>query len=458
MSPNDYRTLADAVAADIASGRLAAGAQLPTQRDFAYDRNIAPSTASRVYAELTRRGLISGEVGRGSYVRAPELTGTTGLGEPTQAKIDLQLNFPMLPWQDKDIAQVIGGVIAGLSRPTGQGGTAGAFRPIGGAGTAAARTATADFLACAAWRPDPEGIVFTANGRQGLAAAFAALAPPGERIGVEALTYPAVKWIAARLGITLVPLAMDEHGVKPDAILRAHRASPLTAIYVQPTLHNPLSVSMDAARRAEIATVVKSEGLMVVEDQIYGFLADDPPLCSLAPDHTLLVDSLSKRVSPGLTLGFIAGPAAWNRRMVAAVRSGAWAVSAFPLTLALQVMSDGLAARLVAGKRADARARQAILREVFDPSMIQTDPRSYHAWLELPEPWRAEAFAAAAARRGIAITPSSAFAVTPGHAPNAVRLALSPPSHEDLRAALTTLSQLCSAGPLDSGLLDGELE
>ncbi|OYW09189.1 MAG: hypothetical protein B7Z53_03425, partial [Rhodospirillales bacterium 12-71-4] len=66
MSPNDYRTLADAVAADIASGRLAAGAQLPTQRDFAYARNIAPSTASRVYAELTRRGLISGEVGRGS--------------------------------------------------------------------------------------------------------------------------------------------------------------------------------------------------------------------------------------------------------------------------------------------------------------------------------------------------------------------------------------------------------
>ena len=458
MSPNDYRALADAVAADIAAGRLPAGAQLPTQRDFAYARNIAPSTASRVYAELNRRGLISGEVGRGSYVRAPELTGTSGLGEPTQAKVDLQLNFPMLPGQDIEIAQVISGVLSGLARPGGPAGQSGAFRPISGGGTPAARAATASFLARAAWRPDPDGIVFTANGRQGLAAAFAALAPPGERIGVEALTYPAVKWIAARLGITLVPLAMDAHGMKPDAILRAHRATPLKAIYVQPTLHNPLSVSMDAVRRAEIAEVVKSEGLMVVEDQIYGFLAEDPPLCTLAPDHTLLVDSLSKRVSPGLTLGFIAGPAAWSGRMVAAVRSGAWAVSAFPLTLGLQVMADGLATRLVAGKRADALVRQAILRDVFDPSMIQTDPRSYHAWLELPEPWRAEAFSAAAARRGIAVTPSSAFAVTPGHAPNAVRLALSPPSHEELRTALLTLSQLRNSGPMDSSLLDGELE
>jgi len=443
MPSPDYRALADMLAADIAAGRLAAGSRLPTQRDFAYTVGIAPSTASRVYAELVRRGLITGEVGRGSYVRTIGEGSTESLGEPTQAPVDLQLNFPILPTQDAELEQIL----AGFAR---QGALSAAFRPTGAAGTRAARLAAADFLAGPNWRPDPAGIAFTTNGQQAIAATFSALAPPGERIGVEAMTYPAVKWIAARLGITLVPLAMDDRGLKPDAVLRAHRAAPLRGIYVQPSLHNPLGVSMDAARRDEIADLLRAEDLIAVEDVIYGFLCDDVPLSARAPDHVLLVDSLSKRVAPGLTLGFIAGPPAWSERLVAAVRSGAWAVMGLPLAMGLHIMAEGIVARLVAAKRADAQARQAIARSVFDGPMLKADPRAYHAWLELPETWRAEAFAGAAARQGIAITPSSSFAVTPGHAPNAVRLALSPPSHTVLRAALLTLRRLMEGGPVES--------
>ncbi|WP_341992786.1 PLP-dependent aminotransferase family protein [Azorhizobium sp. AG788] len=443
MSGNDFRALADAISADITSGRLPPGTRLPTQRDFAYTHKIAPSTASRVYAELIRRGLISGEVGRGSYVRAPEVVPVGTLGEPVRAPVDLQLNFPMLPGQDAELTQVL----ADLLRP---GALATAFRPTGAAATREARALTSSFLARGSWRPDPNGIVFTANGRQGIAAAFAALAPAGERIGVEAMTYPAVKWIAARLGITLVPLPMDAHGLRPDALLKAHRATPLRGVYLQPTLHNPLGVSMDADRRHEIAALLRGEELMAVEDVIYGFLSQDEPISALAPDHTLLVDSLSKRVAPGLTLGFVAAPAAWAERMATAVRSGSWAATGLPLACALQVMAHPIAGKLIEGKRADARERQIILSQIFAPETLKTDPRSYHAWLELPDPWRAEAFAAAAARRGIAITPSSAFSVTPGYAPNAVRLALSPPPLATLRAALLTLRRLMESGPVES--------
>jgi len=56
MSKFEYLKLADAVAAEIASGALKPGTRLPPQRTFAYDRKIAVSTASRVYAELLRRG------------------------------------------------------------------------------------------------------------------------------------------------------------------------------------------------------------------------------------------------------------------------------------------------------------------------------------------------------------------------------------------------------------------
>ena len=68
MSRFEYIRLADAVAADIAGGALKPGDRLPPQRTFAYERKIAASTASRVYTELLRRGLVIGEVGRGTFV------------------------------------------------------------------------------------------------------------------------------------------------------------------------------------------------------------------------------------------------------------------------------------------------------------------------------------------------------------------------------------------------------
>ncbi|NPC07497.1 PLP-dependent aminotransferase family protein, partial [Shigella sonnei] len=85
-------------------------------------------------------------------------------------------------------------------------------------GTPAIRRVATKYMSQDAWSPDPETLVFTGNGRQSLAAALATVVPTGGRCGVEALTYPFIKGIAARLGISLVPLAMDGDGVRPDAL------------------------------------------------------------------------------------------------------------------------------------------------------------------------------------------------------------------------------------------------
>ncbi len=439
----DHRLLADALALDITEGRLTAGAQLPPQREFARQHRIASSTAARVYAALTRRGLVVGEVGRGTFVRAAgpiELA----LAEPGGAGIDLDLNFPLLPEQPALLARSL----EKLLRPDS---LAACLQPVGVSGTAAARSAAAQLLRHNGWSPEASSILFAGNGRQAIAAAIAALVPRGERLGVEAMTYPLVKALAARLGVTLVPLAMDENGVSPGAVLAAHRAAPLRAIYLQPTLHNPLGTTMPIERRYEIAGLMRRLDLWTIEDAIYSFLnAEPPPLAALAPERTLLIDSLSKRLSPGLTLGFAATPAGATERVATALRSGAWAAARFALEAGTRWIADGTAAAIAEGKRADAAARQGIARQRLSGFVIRADPRAYHCWWELPEPWRAETFVAAAARRGIAITPAAAFAVVPGHAPNAVRLALASPAHATLASALGVLAALARATPEDA--------
>lgn len=88
-----YVRVADEIAERIATGDLSIGAQLPPQRIFAYDQGIAVSTASRVYAELRRRGLVAGEVGRGTYVTNRFAPLDPSLQEPAGSGIDLEIVF-----------------------------------------------------------------------------------------------------------------------------------------------------------------------------------------------------------------------------------------------------------------------------------------------------------------------------------------------------------------------------
>jgi DNA-binding transcriptional MocR family regulator len=186
--------------------------------------------------------------------------------------------------------------------------------------------------------------------------------------------------------------------------------------------------------------------LVMIEDAVYGFLCDEPPLAALAPEHCVVIDSLSKRVAPGLPLGFISAPGRMVEGLMASVRSGGWTACGLVFEAGQRLMADGTAAAIAVRKREDAKQRQRIAAECLSGFSIHADARTYHLWLTLPEPWRSEAFVTAAARSGIALTPSSTFTIGQGHAPNAVRLALASPPIERLREVLLTVAKLLRSG------------
>ncbi|MFJ3226138.1 PLP-dependent aminotransferase family protein [Streptomyces sp. NPDC086783] len=454
----DYRRIADGIADDIAAGRLRPGERLPTQRAFARRRRIAVSTAGRVYGELVRRGLVVGEVGRGTFVRAAPVPSGRALAEPaTTAPVNLELNYPVAPGQ----SELLAAGLAPLLRPDV---LARSLRTAPAAGTPEAREAAAGLLATAGWRPAPARLLFAGNARQAVAGTLASLVRPGGRVGVESLTYPLVKEIAARLGVVLVPLATDGEGLRPDALAAAHRTAPLSALYVQPTLHNPTSLTTSAGRRAELADTVRDLELPVVEDRIWSFLYEgDEPLAAYAPERTHVVDGLSKRVAPGLTAGFLVVPEGRQEAVAAALRSGGWTAGRFALEAAVRWIHDGTVDRLVAAKRADAARRQRLAARHLDGFDVSADPRAYYVWWRLPAPWRADTFAAAAARHGIAVTPGPAFHVAPGGrtpggaglpavpqvatAADAVRLGLASAPEEELARALRTLASVARSAP-----------
>src|SRR5205809_5072427 len=88
-----YLAIVDALAADVSSGTLKPAGRMPTHRDLAESLGVTVGTVSRAYAEAARRGLVTGEVGRGTFVRRRSLP--TGATEPRPSGLlDLSQNHP----------------------------------------------------------------------------------------------------------------------------------------------------------------------------------------------------------------------------------------------------------------------------------------------------------------------------------------------------------------------------
>ncbi|HEX7969344.1 MAG TPA: PLP-dependent aminotransferase family protein, partial [Stellaceae bacterium] len=294
-----------------------------------------------------------------------------------------------------------------------------------------------------------EQVLVTTSAQHAMASILAAVAEPGDTIAVESLTYPGLRAAASLLHLKVAAVALDEQGLVPEALAAACRSGRVRAAYVLPTLHNPTAATMPMERRRALAEVAERHRVTLIEDDVYGFLLEKPlpPLAAFAPEHAFYVTSISKSFVPGLRIGYVRCPPALTERVIDAVRATTYTAPPLMARIASQWIEDGTGDRLVAEKRAEAARRQELVRRLFAGHDYRTHPCAAHLWLMLPEPWRAEDFAAAAERRGVGITPAAAFAVG-RQAPNAVRVCLGAPATIDqLERGLKRLVELLAARP-----------
>ncbi|WP_123149478.1 aminotransferase class I/II-fold pyridoxal phosphate-dependent enzyme [Mesorhizobium delmotii] len=97
---------------------------------------------------------------------------------------------------------------------------------------------------------------------------------PGDTVAVENLTWPGIQAAAAALGLELLPVPMDEHGLNPRALGRLAQRQRIAALYCMPTLQNPTARTMPIERRDAVAALARRFGFQIIEDDAYGFLAD----------------------------------------------------------------------------------------------------------------------------------------------------------------------------------------
>jgi DNA-binding transcriptional MocR family regulator len=438
-----YLAIADAIADDIRSGRLAAAERLPPQRALARRLDLDFTTVARGYVEAQKRGLIESVVGRGTFVRASARRRHGPMALHPEI-VDLSMNLPPEPDDPElldrmqDGLEAVGRDLVYLMRYQGFG------------GVEADKDAASKWLSRRALVPTQDRLFISPGAHPALLGILSLLAKAGDTILSEAITYPGARSIAAQLGLRLVGLPMDDEGVDADAFAQACERHSPKAIYLNPTMLNPTTHTISLPRRVAIASIARRFGVPIVEDDPYGFLPTNgpQPFALLAPELTWYVAGLAKCMGAGLRIAYVVVPdarAGWL--FASAVRTATVMASPVTVALATRWILDGTGESLLAAVRRESIERQRLAAAILPPGLCRADPVAFHLWVSLPAPWTRSAFVGHMRATGVGVVASDAFA-TDAPPPEAVRVCLGGPADRaSVRGALEFMAHALTEQP-----------
>ncbi|WP_428421813.1 PLP-dependent aminotransferase family protein [Methylibium sp.] len=416
-----YLLIADLIAEDVRTGRLTSRDRLPTLRELSDQLHLNYTTVARAYAEARKRGLIDSRPGTGSFVRggSPALPLRGGSGA------EMTMNLPPEPADPALLERLRESARDLMTRADLY--TLMRYQDFGGSPEdkdAAVHWLRHRLPSCSA-----ERVLVCPGIHSALAALVSQLARPGELICVESLTYPGIKAIATQLGVQLHALALDDEGPSAADFEQACKTLKPKALYCNPTLLNPTTLTTSRRRREALADVALRYSVPIIEDDAYSMLPREvpSPLALLAPELTYYITGLSKCLGAGLRTAYVSAPSERQaQRLAGALR--ATTVMASPVTnaLATRWVVDGSAQAMLQAIRNESMARQALAARHLAQHAVQAQPEGFHLWLPLASSWSMVEFASYLRTQGVGVVASAAFS-TDGDPPDAVRICLGGP-------------------------------
>ena len=449
-----YLRLADKAEADIATGALPPGHKLPPQRDLAYDLGVTIGTVGRAYALLRERGLVSGEVGRGTYVRmrdgqgsqnsalsaAPEADGTRWVDVPAD-----KLRFDSTAAPDIGQGSIIASTLAAIMAEM-PGDVSSYTRNFPESWAAAG----AKWLTRNGHRPDPDSIAPTLGVHAAVMSVISALTLPGDYIVYEHVTYAQIARSAGLIGRRAVMAEVDECGLDPESFAHVCAQKHPKMAFLMPTAQNPTVSSLSAERRAEIVRIAREHNVLLVEDDLYGAMTQDkaPMLASLAPERTFLVGGLSKSVAAGVRGGWVSCPHNYRHRVRVAHKMLTGGMPFLLAELGARLVLSGQASEIKSRSIAEVNARLGLVNKALDGCDYTTAANIPFVWIALPEPWLSGTFKQAAFENGVLIDDEDEFkAGRSDKSFHRVRIGISAPrTRDDVARGLGIIRRLLDEG------------
>lgn len=430
-----YIELAEKLEGDIRNGILLPGTKLPPQRELADYLDINLSTISRAFKICSQKGLLSGNVGSGTFVAYNTFTNLVHYPSQEKQLIRLDSMTPeTLP--QEELTDLLQKMMAEQSFPD-------LFQYNFGL-SAWQRQTAASLLMRAGCKCDADSILLAGGGQNALAAIFAGLFSPGDRLGVDPLVYPGVKSLAQMFGIQLVPIALLDGEMSEDGIRYAVKNDGIKAIYTTPDYQNPTASIMSTKCRHMLGHLAKELDLLIIEDGICSLLAQPmESIHSCAPENSIYILSLSKSLSPALKLAYLSVPAKYKATLDAALYNINLSQSGFLIELASRLIASRKFEELLKRRALGIEQRNKLVDIILRDFEVAGDKHSLSRWLKLPDGMSGAEFEAEALKNGVCVYGAEHFAVGKNCPVSGARLAIcAPQSIDELERGLIIIRDI----------------
>ncbi len=404
------RQVEEHIKAGIRDGRLHVGTRLPSTRELARELRCSRWVVVQAYEQLVAEGFLVSRSGSGTFV-APHPRQPEAAPEMLERRAPVRYDFyPGIPdlsrFPRDDWLRAARQAIAALTVPM--------LDYQDPAGAPELRTALASYLGRArAVTTAPAQVMISAGTNHAMGVIGRALTLKGlTSIAVENPGWVPFRNPLANAGLTVVPVPVDRHGIRVDAIPAGVRA-----VHVTPAHQFPSGALMSPERRSELIEWARDvDGVIIEDDYDAEFRYDRRPvgtLQGLAPDHVIYTGSLSKVLAPCLRMGWIVVPKRWHDAVVEARKGIDLGVSTMEqLTLWRFIESTSFERHLRAMRR-EYRHRRSTLLEALSRHLpdarVDGIPAGLHALVDVRVDLDEDELRARLAERGVRISLYSEF-------------------------------------------------
>jgi GntR family transcriptional regulator/MocR family aminotransferase len=432
----------------IRAGALKAGAHVPSTRDLARQLDVSRPVVVDAYSQLAAEGYLvlrQGARPKVSEAAVPSEAGASGpIASPPVPRFDLRprapdvSSFPRAAWL-RSLREAVGG-IADPDLLYGD--------PCG---VEALRSGLAEYLGrVRGVVADPERVIVTSGYSQGQGIVCRVLADRGaRRIAFEDPSHPEQRRVATEAGLEIVPVAVDEGGVRIDELERAD----VDALVVTPAHQHPTGAVLAGERRPALLAWMRAHDVVVIEDDYDAEYRYDRAavgaLQGLEPDRIVYAGSASKTLAPALRLGWLVVP----EQLLDGVADKKDLADCGTARIEQRAFADFLARgeldRHLRRMRAQYRRRRDLLvdalRNALPEATIRGIAAGLHATVELPGDYDEQAILAEAHGRSIDLTTMGEFWIEPGSGPPTLLVGYGQVPEPAIHAAVTELAKAVRA-------------
>lgn len=376
-----YLTLANALEADIVSGKLAPGTKLPPQRELADCLDLNFTTVTRAYNLCRERALIYGITGRGTFVS--QLYGKPAI--PGGTHFEELIELGLLKGFDRIKAPIIEASANVLKK----GYIEELYSYTEIAGHLHQRAAGAHWMKRMNVHTDSEHTAIFSGAQNIISTALLSLFKIGDKIAIDEFTYSNLIGTAHLSHIKLIPVKGDHNGMLPEELAALCRRMEINGIFLMPNCANPTTCTIPEKRKDELAGIIAEHQLILLEDDNTGipqFSGESyRSMYSRLPEQTIYICNSTMALCNGLRVAFAAFPEKFRIPLLNALFHLNIKTSSLDAEIVTELILSGKAAKILEQKAELARERNQIFDRFFPEAIQPGTPSAFFRWLPLPD-------------------------------------------------------------------------